>query len=55
MEILQILQLEFEIKSIFKKETITDADVQLANYLINKWKKLTNWVTDTTPVLTHTI
>jgi hypothetical protein len=52
---MEILVIEFEIKCIFNKETITDADVHLANYLINKWKRLTNWVSDTTPVLIHTI
>jgi hypothetical protein len=52
---MEILLIEFEIKNIFAKETITDADVHLANYLINKWKRLTNWVSDTTPVLKHTI
>lgn len=52
---MEALRIEFEIKCIFNKETITDADVQLANYLIKKWKKLTNWVADTTPVLKHTI
>ena len=52
---METLRIEYEIKCIFNKENITDADVQLANYLINKWKKLTNWVTDTTPILKHTI
>lgn len=52
---MEILQLEIEIKEIFAKNTITDADVHLGTFLINKWKRLTNWVTDTTPVLLHTI
>ncbi len=52
---MEILLLENEIKSIFAKNTITDADVQLGNYLIKRWKKLTNWVADATPVLKHTI
>ena len=52
---MEILLIEFEIKNIFAKETITDADVHLAKFLINKWKRLTNWVEDTTPVLIHTI
>lgn len=50
-----IIELEYYIKCIFFKENISDADVQLANHYINKWKKLTNWVEDTTPILTHTI
>ena len=52
---METLILEYEIKCIFNKETITDADVQLGKCLINKWKKLTNWVEDATPVLKHKI
>ena len=48
-------QIEDEVKRIFAKEKITDADVHFGTFLINKWKRLTNWVEDTTPVLTHTI
>ena len=39
-----IEQLETNIKAVFKKEKITDTDIQISNYWINKWKKLTNWV-----------
>lgn len=39
-----IEQLETNIKAVFKKEKITDTDIQISNYWINKWKNLTNWV-----------
>jgi hypothetical protein len=53
--IMEILRIENEIKHIFAKDKITDADIHLGKFLINKWKRLTNWVEDTTPFLKHTI
>lgn len=39
----EIIILECRIKDIFKKDVITDVDVFIANRLIEKWKKLTNY------------
>ena len=46
-----ITDIENEIKRIFAKDRITDADVHLGTFLINKWKRLTNWLEDHTPIL----
>jgi hypothetical protein len=46
-----IEDIENEIKSIFRKDLINEGDIHLGNFLINKWKRLTNWVEDTTPFL----
>lgn len=37
-------QIELNLKAMLRKEKITDSDIQLANYWIEKWKKLTNWI-----------
>jgi hypothetical protein len=50
-----IAEIEIMIKLIFNKPTCSDADVQLVNYYIKKWKILTNWKENTSPVLLHTI
>ena len=47
----EIKTIETTIKFIFNKENITDDDVIIGNKLINKWKKLTNWVECTEPAL----
>jgi hypothetical protein len=41
-------QLEKNIKAMFKKEKITESDIQISNYWINKWKELTNWINEDT-------
>ena len=37
-------QIELNIKAMLRKDKITQSDIQLANYWIEKWKKLTNWI-----------
>ena len=46
-----IEELEKAIRNIFAKYIISDADLQLGNFWIRKWKDLTNWVEDETLVL----
>lgn len=41
-------QIELNLKAMLRKKTITESDVQLANYWIEKWKKLTNWIDEDT-------
>ena len=43
--------LELVIKSIFAKPHCSEADLQLANYYIKKWKDLTGWKEDGSQVL----
>lgn len=50
-----IIEIEKAIKFIFDKTECTDTDVELANYYIGKWKKLTNWKEDTTQALKFTV
>jgi len=47
----EIKNLETKIWSIFKKDYIPRFLEIEANTLINKWKVLTDWKTDNTPVL----
>jgi hypothetical protein len=41
-------QIELNLKAMLRKKTITESDVQLANYWIKKWKELTNWINEDT-------
>ena len=41
---IEVRNLENCIKQIFYKSEITESDVRTANFLIEKWKKLTNWI-----------
>jgi hypothetical protein len=41
-------QIELNLKAMLRKKTITESDVQLANYWIKKWKELTNWIDEDT-------
>jgi hypothetical protein len=41
---IEVRNIENAIKRIFNKEVITESDVRTANFLIEKWKKLTNWI-----------
>jgi len=47
----EILNLEKEIKEIFKKDVITKADVRVSNQLLGRWKYLTKYTPDNTPAL----
>jgi hypothetical protein len=47
----EIKEIEAEIWSIFRKDFIPTFLVNKANTLIHRWKILTGWKTDTTPVL----
>ena len=40
----EILTIEYTLKNIFRKDRITKLDVNIANKLFNKWKKLTEHV-----------
>ena len=41
-------QIERNLKAMLRKEKITESDIQLANYWIDKWKELTKWVNEDT-------
>jgi hypothetical protein len=41
---IEIRTIENTIKFIFYKDNLMDSEVILATKLINKWKKLTNWI-----------
>ena len=41
-------QIERNLNIMLRKKTITESDVQLANYWIKKWKELTNWINEDT-------
>lgn len=47
----EIRALEIDIRSIFNKQFIPSFLVAKANTLIERWKFLTGWKEDTTPVL----
>lgn len=49
----EILDLELQIITIFKKDFIPSFLVRKANSLIAKWKMLTGWVEDSTPAITE--
>lgn len=51
----EIEKIEGIIKEIYKKPLCSEEDLQLASYYIKKWKILTGWKEDTTPVLFNTI
>ena len=44
---IEVRNIEDCIKRIFYKKEITQSDIMTANVLIEKWKKLTNWVEKT--------
>jgi V8-like Glu-specific endopeptidase len=41
-------QIERNLKAMLRKEKITESDIQLANYWIDKWKELKKWVNEDT-------
>lgn len=41
-------QIKHNLNIMLRKKTITESDVQLANYWINKWKELSNWINEDT-------
>lgn len=47
----EIREIEDEIWSIFKEDYISDSLINKATKLISRWKNLTRWKTDKTPVL----
>ena len=49
---MNIIELERIIKFIFNKPVCSDSDIQLGNYYIKQWKKLTGWKEDTAQVIT---
>lgn len=51
----RIKEIEESIRKTFEQEIITDIEVDYCCGLINEWKKLTNYVSDKTPVLKETI
>lgn len=46
-----VLNIEKEIKEIFAKDNIRKLDVVKSNELLDRWKILTNYKSDKTPVL----
>lgn len=46
-----VLNIEKEIKEIFAKDNIRRLDVVKSNELLDRWKILTNYKSDKTPVL----
>ena len=51
----EIKSIEEKVRNIFNKDVITRTDIINSNNLINRWKSLTDYVTDKTPVLSHTV
>lgn len=50
----EIKFIEDKLKSIFSQERIRAVDVIESNKLFDKWKVLTGYISDKTPVLQHT-
>jgi hypothetical protein len=50
----EIELIEFKLKATFNKDRITKMDVMESNKLFEKWKQLTKYVSDKTPVLKTT-
>jgi hypothetical protein len=46
-----VLNIEAELKQIFAKDNIRRLDVVKSNELLDRWKILTNYKSDKTPVL----
>lgn len=51
----EILSIEERIRGIFAKDNITRIDVNVSNELLGRWKYLTKYVSDKTPVTTFTV
>ena len=51
----EIKDIEREFRYIFKQDHIRLVDVSRANCILHKWKQLTNWKEDTSPVLNFTL
>lgn len=51
----EILAIEQRIRNIFAKDSIIRIDVNISNELLNRWKFLTKYVPDRTPVLLQTV
>lgn len=51
----EIKSIEEKVRNIFVKDLITHMDIINSNNLIDRWKFLTNYVSDKTPVLLHTV
>jgi hypothetical protein len=47
--------LEQKIRAIFAKDIITKLDIDICDKCIADWKHLTEYVSDKTPVLLHTV
>lgn len=51
----EIQIIEYTLKSIFRKDEVTDVDVYAANKLFKKWKKLKKHVEETTSPVQESI
>jgi len=51
----EIRDIERELRYIFKQNVIRQIDVNRANIILAKWKQLTNWKEDDSPVLNFTL
>lgn len=51
----EIKFIEFRLKSIFSQDVIRAIDVVESNRLFDKWKFLTGYISDKTPVLAHPV
>jgi len=51
----EIKFIEYRLKTIFSQDVVRAIDVVESNKLFNKWKVLTGYISDKTPVLNHTI
>lgn len=51
----EILSIEERIRGIFAKDNITRIDVNVSNELFSRWKYLTKYVSDKTPVMLQTV
>lgn len=50
----EIKFIEYRLKTIFSQDVIRAIDVVDSNKLLDKWKVLTGYVSDKTPVLQYT-
>ena len=51
----EIVDIERELRYIFKQDQIRLVDVNRANCILQKWKQLKNWKEDDSPVLNFTL
>lgn len=51
----EIKSIEEKIRDIFTKDIITSLDIEISKKLLIRWKFLTEYISDKTPVMKHTV